>query len=327
MSEHSTYRFRVRGSTGTVYEVSFSKLDDTLVSSCTCKASFMNRNEPCKHRRAIISGDTSAIISGDVDAIPEIRNWAASGNAWHENSFEKEASQLRKKITQAKNELIQAQARLHDRMQAPEVAAPTRQRAMVILSDLLNIERNSVSLASDKKWVMSEYQKLRTTERDPSKARTELRRLVGKRGRAKDTLIDPKNGAESWHMTVPAAFCQALDITPDGDEHTQGTWFAFSEGDMFHDFPMRPTRTWQIIKARPSTPSRVKIDFAEQTFSENLEREILEITCEPRIPGEVTFAVIESFYMNSKELHQRTVTQDEFVRLLIDGEDSQGLTF
>lgn len=60
----------VEGSKGDEYEITFYFLDGEPRLSCSCQAG--DFGQLCKHRRAILSGDISDVIDGDVGAIPDI---------------------------------------------------------------------------------------------------------------------------------------------------------------------------------------------------------------------------------------------------------------
>jgi uncharacterized Zn finger protein len=66
--------FSVQGSDPTPYEVTFLKESDSKVMVlCSCPAG-MN-SQYCKHRLAIIDGDTSAIVSDNVKQVAVIKTW------------------------------------------------------------------------------------------------------------------------------------------------------------------------------------------------------------------------------------------------------------
>jgi hypothetical protein len=60
------YTFEVKGSSG-LYKVTFTKKDEQVLTSCTCQAG--EHSLHCKHRLAIIAGDTSNVLSGNESQI------------------------------------------------------------------------------------------------------------------------------------------------------------------------------------------------------------------------------------------------------------------
>ena len=64
------YRFHVRGSSGQ-YEVTFTKEGDQVMTSCTCQAG--EHGLHCKHRIAIIMGDSSNILSENESQVETIK--------------------------------------------------------------------------------------------------------------------------------------------------------------------------------------------------------------------------------------------------------------
>jgi len=65
--------FKVKGSSSDPYEITFIKDGSSLTAICTCPAGTFGNL--CKHRVAIIDGDTKSIVSDNVDQVPKIAEW------------------------------------------------------------------------------------------------------------------------------------------------------------------------------------------------------------------------------------------------------------
>jgi len=64
---------KVKGSSSDPYELTFIKDGDSLTALCTCPAgSFGNL---CKHRVAILDGDTAAVLDEDTDKVSTVVAW------------------------------------------------------------------------------------------------------------------------------------------------------------------------------------------------------------------------------------------------------------
>ena len=70
--------FKVQGSDSTPYTVTFKRRNGKVTISCTCKAG--KHNTCCKHRMALIGGDSSAIVSNNVDEVYNIHHLIAESN-------------------------------------------------------------------------------------------------------------------------------------------------------------------------------------------------------------------------------------------------------
>ena len=65
----------VKGSSAEPYELTFIKDGDSLTALCSCPAgSFGN---VCKHRVAVIDGDSSAVLDDDADKVATVVEWLA----------------------------------------------------------------------------------------------------------------------------------------------------------------------------------------------------------------------------------------------------------
>lgn len=82
--------FHVKGSEPEPYEVTFLKQEDRVLVLCTCTAAQYGRH--CKHRMRIIAGDTTDIISDNVDQIATVQGWI-SGTALERTLNELTASE------------------------------------------------------------------------------------------------------------------------------------------------------------------------------------------------------------------------------------------
>ena len=65
--------FMVKGSSGDAYEITFIKDGTSLTALCTCPAG--TYGNLCKHRLAILDGDTKAISSDNADQVPKVIEW------------------------------------------------------------------------------------------------------------------------------------------------------------------------------------------------------------------------------------------------------------
>lgn len=63
--------FFIRGSEGDEYRVMFENVDGILKTRCSCKARF--RHEWCKHRTAILNGETDDLISENPSGFHDLK--------------------------------------------------------------------------------------------------------------------------------------------------------------------------------------------------------------------------------------------------------------
>lgn len=68
--------FQVKGSAEEPYVVTFAHDAGDLKASCTCPAGVYGNY--CKHRIAILSGDSSAIVSENREEIAMVQDWLES---------------------------------------------------------------------------------------------------------------------------------------------------------------------------------------------------------------------------------------------------------
>lgn len=65
--------FFVQGSSPEPYEVRFAKKGENLNAYCTCMAG--EKGQYCKHRFAILAGDTNAIVSDNKHQVQVAKSW------------------------------------------------------------------------------------------------------------------------------------------------------------------------------------------------------------------------------------------------------------
>ena len=156
-----------------------------------------------------------------------------------------------------------------------------------------------------------------------SRALDVLRRLLGvkegRRNRLTDLLKDPQeNHPEGWHMCVPPCFNEALDIRRTERVAnkkktlvwTQGSAFSFRVGDTLYD-TVEAYRVWSEALKHINLCVSVKQASDAAPAGGSGERN----------PGRVTFSVLSPDSKRSKVVRrgEHTLTQDEFVKFLIQG--------
>ena len=67
--------FSVKGSSSDDYEITFIKDGASLTALCTCPAGTFGGL--CKHRVAILDGESKSITSGNADKVPTVVEWLA----------------------------------------------------------------------------------------------------------------------------------------------------------------------------------------------------------------------------------------------------------
>ena len=65
--------FQVKGSSAEPYELTFIKDGDSLTALCTCPAG--QYGNFCKHRIAILDGNSKAIVSDNLDQVTTVVSW------------------------------------------------------------------------------------------------------------------------------------------------------------------------------------------------------------------------------------------------------------
>lgn len=93
--------FSVKGSDPVPYEVTFLRESESKVLVlCSCPAG--ENGQYCKHRLAIIDGNSSAIVSGNLMQVPVVQGWLSGTALEH---IITEYRELDAKATAIKNEL------------------------------------------------------------------------------------------------------------------------------------------------------------------------------------------------------------------------------
>jgi hypothetical protein len=65
--------FLVQGSSPTPYKVKFTKTGSNISAFCTCPAGI--NGQYCKHRFRILDGDSTGIISNNLEDIKTVASW------------------------------------------------------------------------------------------------------------------------------------------------------------------------------------------------------------------------------------------------------------
>jgi hypothetical protein len=106
-------KFVVKGSKGDEYVVTFEKKDQNVRVLCTCQAG-QNRSN-CKHRRALMDGDVTAVLSENVDEVREIKALLAGSDVEAAYARFREAEKIQKvamlELSKAKKALARAMYR------------------------------------------------------------------------------------------------------------------------------------------------------------------------------------------------------------------------
>ena len=134
--------------------------------------------------------------------------------------------------------------------------------------------------------------------------------------RLRTLLRAPDAADDDWFMHVPLALNDALDIRLTavvGEPRpiwTQGANFSFAPGDTIYDTPLA-YQVWSEALQHIRTCLQVSQATSVQPPTGGT----------PRQPGAVTFSVMAPNEPRTALAHVRTstVTQDEFVRILISG--------
>ena len=75
----SEIRFQVQGSAPSPYDVTFvNRGSGNLSAFCTCPAG--ENGQSCKHRIAILNGETKGIVSGNEHEVPLVASWLAGSD-------------------------------------------------------------------------------------------------------------------------------------------------------------------------------------------------------------------------------------------------------
>lgn len=99
--------FLVKGSSPEPYKVTFTKNKNNINAFCTCPAGIYGQY--CKHRLAIMAGDSHAVISKNKDEVIIVQSWLP-GSDLQEALLELKKAELehdmaRKRLTEAKKNI------------------------------------------------------------------------------------------------------------------------------------------------------------------------------------------------------------------------------
>lgn len=99
--------FLVQGSAAVPYQVTFTKQGNNLNAFCTCPAG-MN-GQYCKHRFAIMSGETQGVVSDNGAEVAKVRDWVAGSDV---ASALRELAEAEQEFDAAKDRLAAAKRKL-----------------------------------------------------------------------------------------------------------------------------------------------------------------------------------------------------------------------
>ena len=102
--------FKVKGSAPEPYKVTFTKNKNNINAFCTCPAG--ENGQYCKHRFAIMAGDSKAVVSSNKEQVMVIKSWlpgldleeALMELAEAEHEYDK----AKKRLTAAKKNIARA---------------------------------------------------------------------------------------------------------------------------------------------------------------------------------------------------------------------------
>ena len=99
-----TKEFLVKGSSEEPYVVTFSKDGSNITARCTCQAGRFGNQ--CKHRINILHGDSSAVVSNNVNEVDEVAAWLEGSDIAAALDtivrLEKEKAKITREISKAK---------------------------------------------------------------------------------------------------------------------------------------------------------------------------------------------------------------------------------
>jgi len=105
-------RFQVQGSAAEPYVVTFiNRGNGNLSAHCTCPAG--ENGQYCKHRIAILNGDTAAIVSGNEHEVSMLASWFVGSDI---ESALKELATAERELERAKKEVSRLKKRLAEAM-------------------------------------------------------------------------------------------------------------------------------------------------------------------------------------------------------------------
>jgi uncharacterized Zn finger protein len=103
-------KFLVQGSDPAPYEIVFDRKGDLVTATCSCPAGVKGpAGQCCKHRIAILQGDTEGIVSANADDVKVVRGWIAGSDIeialGQLTEGEVEREKARRKVAAAKKAL------------------------------------------------------------------------------------------------------------------------------------------------------------------------------------------------------------------------------
>ncbi len=132
----------------------------------------------------------------------------------------------------------------------------------------------------------------------------------------------------SWAFCVPRCFNDALDISLSQNTlnsvsyaiWTQGINFAFQKNDMIYDGPQKHINWKDYLESMSTCLQIERATSAASSRKDKVEGSKQQVVVEA-FPGSVTFRVLRPDSTKNKleYVETRTVTQHEFVRILING--------
>lgn len=103
----TTFNFKVKGSQGNPYELSFYFDGKNLAAICNCGAGVQGKS--CSHRTNILKGDTSSIISNNKNEVANLlqvfKNTPLDIKLQQLDNEEKQFEKLKKQIPITKKEI------------------------------------------------------------------------------------------------------------------------------------------------------------------------------------------------------------------------------
>jgi hypothetical protein len=109
-------RFLVQGSAPAPYEVVVERNGECVTATCTCPAGIEGpAGQCCKHRLAILRGDTGGVVSGNAGDVRIVQGWIAGTDIEAALARlaegEAEIDQARRKVAAAKRALGRVMSR------------------------------------------------------------------------------------------------------------------------------------------------------------------------------------------------------------------------
>jgi len=105
-----TIKFLVQGSSLEPYQVVFTKEGNNINAQCSCPASIYGQY--CKHRFGILAGETSGIVSGNIEHIQTVLQWLKGSDIEEAMNIvaaaEEELERAKRKVSAAKKKLAKS---------------------------------------------------------------------------------------------------------------------------------------------------------------------------------------------------------------------------